>query len=69
MDKKNRWVIVAIVAAVVAALTTVLVFVLRARAKRRAWYEQEAFDYDADDCECFDFDDECDEAIEAAVEE
>lgn len=34
--KNNKWMCVAIVAAVVAALTTVAVFLLRARAKRKA---------------------------------
>ena len=67
MEKKNRWVVIAIVAAVVAALTTVVVLVLRARAKKKAWYEQEALDYDLDDCECFEFDDE--DIVEAAIEE
>ena len=67
MEKKNRWVVIAIVAAVVAALTTVVVLVLRARAKKKAWCEQEAFDYDLDDCACFEFDDE--EVVEAAIEE
>ena len=68
MEKnKNRWVVVAIVAAVVAALTTVVVLVLRARAKKKAWAEQEAFDCDLDDCQCFEFDE--DDMIEAAIEE
>ena len=65
VDKKNRWVIITIVAAVVAALTTVVVFVLRARAKKRAWFNQEAFDYDVDDCDCI----EAEDAEEAVVEE
>ena len=43
-NHKNRWVVIAIIAAIVAALTTVIVLVLRARAKKKAWYEQEAFD-------------------------
>ena len=34
-NKNNKWMCVAIVAAVVAALTTVAVFLLRARAKRK----------------------------------
>lgn len=67
MEKKNRWIVIAIVAAVVAALTTVLVLVLRARAKKKAWYDQEAFDYDLDDGESFTFDDEEIETI--AIEE
>ena len=68
MEKnKNRWIVVAIIAAVVAALTTVVVLVLRARAKKKAWYDEEAFDYDLDDCECFEFDEE--DLAEAAIEE
>lgn len=68
MEKnKNRWVVIAIVAAVVAALTTVVVLVLRARAKKKAWYDEEAFDCDLDDCQCFEFDEE--DIAEAAIEE
>ncbi|MBE6806467.1 MAG: hypothetical protein E7527_00415 [Ruminococcaceae bacterium] len=55
---KSRWVTIAIIAAVVAAITTIVVLVLRARAKRKAWCEQEAFDYDVDDYNSFDMDDE-----------
>ena len=66
MEKKeNRWIVVAVIAAVVAALTTVIVLVLRARAKKKAYLEQEAFDYDLDDCACFTFDDEVAEEIPA----
>ena len=57
MKNKTRWILIAVVAAVVAAATTTLVLILRARAKKKAWYEQEAFDYDLDDCECMEFDD------------
>ena len=65
MEKnKSRWILIAVIAAVVAAITTTVVFILRARAKRRAWCEQEAFDYDFDDCDCFDMDDEIDAVIE-----
>ena len=66
MEKKNRWILVAVIAAIVAALTTVLVMVLRARANKKHWSEQEAFDYDEDDCECFEFEDDL-EPVEAAV--
>ena len=49
-NKTAKWIIVAVVAAVVAAVTTVVVLALRARAKKKAWYEEEAaFDYDLDD--------------------
>ena len=54
MDKKFRWVIVTIFAAVIAAVTTLVVLALRSRAKKKAWFEDAAFDYDVDDCECFD---------------
>lgn len=67
-NSKNRWVVIAIVAAIVAALTTVVVLVLRARAKKKAWAEQEALNCDLDDCECFVFDDD-DFVDELAVEE
>ena len=55
--KKSNWILIAVIAAVVAALTTVVVFVLRARAKSKAWYDQEPIDCDVDE-ECFEFDDE-----------
>ena len=68
MENNNKsskiWIIV-IIAAVVAALTTVAIIVLRARAKKKAYLEQEAFDYDLDDCACFTFDDEVVEEISA----
>ncbi len=39
-DSKSKWVFVAILAAVVATITTVVVLVLRSRAKRKAaWYD------------------------------
>lgn len=54
MEKsKSRWIIIAVVAAVIAAVTTLVVLALRARSKKKAWYEEAAFDYDVDDCECF----------------
>lgn len=65
-NNKTRWILIAIVAAVVAAATTVLVLVLRARAKKKAWYEDEAFDCDFDECDCFDFVDDA-EAIDETV--
>ena len=67
MEKnKNRWLVVAIVAAVVAALTTVIVLVLRARAKKKANCEQDAFDCDLGDCACFTFEEEIDEDLVTA---
>ena len=72
-NKKTRWILIGIVAAVVAAATTVLVLVLRARAKKKAWYEEQAFDYDLDDCACFDCEDEdcpfSDDDIDGIIEE
>ncbi len=66
---KTRWIVVAVVAAVVAAATTLVLLALRARAKKKAWYEDEAFDYDADDCICFDdLDDEIPEVAEDIAE-
>lgn len=62
MDKSNKsvkWIVVAAVAAGIAAITTIVILMLRAKAKKKAWYEDAAFEYDMDDCECFDdFDDE-----------
>ena len=51
MCKRTRkWLLITIVAALIAAVTTVLVLALRARAKKKAWYEEEAsFDCDLDD--------------------
>jgi hypothetical protein len=56
-NKSGKLALIVIVASVVAALTTVAVFFLRARAKRRAMCAGTAFDYDLDDCDCYD--DEC----------
>lgn len=73
MDKSNKsvkWIVVAAVAAGIAALTTVVILVLRAKAKKKAWYEDAAFEYDMDDCECFDddFDGEVIELTEEVAE-
>ena len=71
MDKKNNnpWIVLAIVTALIAAVAAVVVFILRARAKQKAWYDQEAIDCDMDDCECFELDDEDDEIADTVVEE
>lgn len=46
-NKTAKWLLIAAVAAVIAAVTTVVILALRARAKKKAWYEEEAdFDYD-----------------------
>ena len=57
-SKSSKWIIVAIVAAVIASLTTVAVLVLRARAKKKAaWYDEEPdFGYDLEMEELFDED-------------
>ena len=55
MNKKSRWILVAVLAAVVAVATTLVVLALRARAKKKAWYEDEpVFDYDIEEEELFD---------------
>lgn len=71
MDKKNNnpWIVLAIVTALIAAVAAVVVFILRAREKQKAWYDQEAIDCDMDDCECFEFDDEDVEIADTIVEE
>ena len=71
MDKKNNnpWILIAIVAAVAAAVAALVVFLLRARAKQKAWYDQEAIDCEMDDCECFEFDDEDVEIADTDVDE
>ena len=52
MKGKSRWIVVALVAALVAMATTAVIFALRARAKKRALLERE----DAIDCQSFEFD-------------
>ncbi|MBQ5840662.1 MAG: hypothetical protein IIW40_01770 [Clostridia bacterium] len=71
MDRngKSKWILVACIAAAVAAVTTIVVLVLRAKAKKKAWYEQASFDYDIDDCECFDDLDDMASEFEAEIEE
>jgi hypothetical protein len=65
-NKSVKWIIVAVIAALVAAATTVILLALRAKAKKKAWYEQAAFEYDMDDCEGFD---DMDEDAMDAIEE
>ena len=70
MEKsKNRWIAVAVVSAVVAALVAVVVLLLRSRCKCKKWYDQEPIDCDFDDCECLEFDDAAIEVEETIVEE
>ncbi len=57
MEKNNKsvkWIVVAAVAAGIAAITTAVILMLRAKAKKKAWFEEAAFEYDMDDCESFD---------------
>lgn len=54
-NKTSKLAFVVALAAVVAALTTVTVLILRAKAKRRSLRAyNDAFDYDLDDCDCGD---------------
>lgn len=54
-SKTTKWIIIAVVAAVVAALTTVAFQMVRARAKKKAaWYDEEpdfGYDFEADDAD------------------
>ncbi|MDD2363092.1 MAG: hypothetical protein PHH84_09135 [Oscillospiraceae bacterium] len=61
-DRSNKLTLVVILAAVVAALTTVAVLCLRLRAKRKAFASYgDTIDYDLDDCCCGDYVDEIDD--------
>lgn len=55
MKGKSRWILVAIVAALVAVATTAVIFALRARAKKRAIFDRDEA-YDCDGCQSFEFD-------------
>lgn len=49
-SKTMKWLIVAGVAAAVAAATTAVLLFLRARSRKKAWYEKNAdFGYDLED--------------------
>ena len=50
---KKAWVWIAVISAIVAALTTVVVLMLRIKAKKRRQMEAEAIDYMISE-ECFD---------------
>ena len=64
-NKSVKWIIVAGVAALVAIVTTLVVLALRARAKKRAWYDEDAvFEYDLEEDACLDEFEEADLAIE-----
>lgn len=73
-SKTAKWIIVAAVAALIASLTTVVILALRARAKKKAWYEEDGeFGYDLEDdlenWEMIDQDAEEELPFEEAVEE
>lgn len=60
---KKTWVWIAVISAVVAALTTVVVLMLRIKAKKRRQMEAEAIDYMiSEDC----FEDELEEDLAEA---
>lgn len=60
---KKAWVWIAVISAVVAALTTVVVLMLRIKAKKRRQMEAEAIDYMiSEDC----FEDELEEDLAEA---
>lgn len=69
MKKNSNWILVAVIAAIVAALTAAVIFILRARTKDKAWYDEEPIDCDMDDAECYEFDEEDIEPIEESIEE
>ena len=73
-SKTTKWIIVAAVAALIASLTTVVILALRARAKKKACYEEDGeFGYDLEDdlenWEMIDQDAEEELSFEEAVEE
>ena len=57
-NKSDKVTFIIILAAIVAALTTVAVLLFRARARRKAMCVPTAFDYELDECDCYD--DACD---------
>ena len=63
MKGKSRWILVAIVAALVAVATTAVIFALRARAKKRALFDREG------DCHSFEFDENGELIEDAPIDE
>lgn len=59
-SKTVKWIIIAGVAAAIASITTIVILVLRARAKRKAaWYDEEPdFGYDLEDDEFIEMDED-----------
>jgi hypothetical protein len=69
-NRENKLTLVIILAAVVAALTTLAVIFLRMRAKKRALASYgDTIDYDLDDCCCGEFDHDVDELHDIEGEE
>lgn len=67
MKGKSRWILVAIVAALVAVATTAVIFALRARAKKRALFERDGAE--CDNCQSFEFDENGELIEDAPVDE
>ncbi len=59
-SKTMKWIIIAGVAAMIASITTIVILILRARAKRKAaWYDEEPdFGYDLQDGEFVEMDED-----------
>lgn len=55
-NTKTRWILIAVVSALVAIATTALVLVLRARAKKKEWYDEDCIDFDVDEDNCLSVD-------------
>ena len=69
MKNNKKWIVIAIVAAVVAALTMAALLALRARKKMKAWYEDDAdFDYELDELDEDDVMISGDEDVDAPLE-
>lgn len=63
MKGKSRWILVAIVAALVAVATTAVIFALRARAKKKALFDRES------ECQSFEFDENGELIEDAPIDE
>ena len=61
LKRDNKLICVAVIAAIVAALTTISILMLRKRAKKKALdYYGDTIDYDLDDC-CSEYDENTEE--------
>lgn len=68
-NRNTKWTLVVILAAFVAALTTIAVFFLRARARKKAITAyDDSIDYDFDDC-CGEMEDEENDECETGEKE